>query len=152
MHIDSSETRAAEIRFAGGLELAWHTLKPLHTAVQEYKTFDDIESWFRHGVIADKLTEMWKLLHGAFVEFRDELHSPVDPFIALSDTYVRVLVVPGQAEVAHRQVLRADQLELPKLFRTLVEDLDSNTSLLFMKDFYIEEFMEAMQKVCDPCC
>lgn len=150
MHIDSSETRAAEVRFAGGLELAWHAIQPLHTAIQEFKTLDDMESWFRYEVIGQKLSELWKLLQSAFVEFRDELQSPVEPFVALEGTNARMLVVPGQADVAYRQVVRADQLEQPKLFRQLVDELDAGTSLLFMKPFYIEEFMEAMQKVRGP--
>lgn len=148
MHIDSSETRAAEMRFAGGLELAWHAIKPLHEVTQEYVALDEMESWFQHSAISDQLAEMWKLLDATFIEFREELRCPVEPFIALNDTLARVLVVPGQADVGQRQVHRADQLELPKLFKHLVAELDSGTSLLFMKSIYVEEFMEAMQKVC----
>lgn len=147
MHINSSETRANEVRFAGGLELAWHAAEALHTALREYTTFDDMESWFRYEVISEKLNDLWKVLHSTFVEFRDELGSPVEPFVALDGTTARVLVIPGQADVAHRQVVRADQMEQPKLFRQLVDELDAGTSLLFMKPFYVEEFMEAMQKV-----
>jgi hypothetical protein len=147
MHIDSSETRVAEMRFAGGLELAWHSIRPLHEVIQEYVALDEMECWFQHSAISDQLAEMWKMLDATFVEFRDELRCPVEPFIALGDTLARVLAVPGQADVAQRQVHRADQLELPKLFKNLVTELDSGTSLLFMKSMYIEEFMEAMQKV-----
>ena len=135
------------MRFAGGLELAWHAIRPLHEVIQEYVALDEMESWFQHSAISDQLVEMWKLLDATFIEFRDELRYPVEPFIALSDTSARLLVVPGQADVAQRQVHRADQLELPKLFKHLVTELDSGTSLLYMKPMYIEEFMEAMQKV-----
>lgn len=148
MHIDSSETRASEMRFAGGLELSWNALIPLHDVIQEYAALDEMESWFQHGAIDEQLGEMWKLLDATFIELRDQLQCVVEPFTALNDTIVaRVLIVPGQADVAWRQVHRADQLEHPKLFRKLVAELDSSTSLLFMKPAYIEEFMEAMQKV-----
>lgn len=148
MQIDSSETRAAEMRFAGGLELAWYALHSTHNTMEEYSALDAMESWFQHAVISEKLADLWKLLDATFIAFRDELDSPVEPFVALNDSLSRVLLVPGQAEVARRQVQRADQLEHPKLFRTLVSDLGSGTSLLYMKPVYIEEFMEAMQKVC----
>lgn len=147
MQVDSSETRAAEMRFAGGVELAWHSLKPLHDVVQEYVALDDMESWFQHDAISEQLNEMWTLLDATFVELRDALQCHVEPFVALNDTMARVMVVPGQADIARRQVHRADELERPKHFKSLVAELDSTTSLIFMKPVYIEEFMEAMQKV-----
>lgn len=147
MHVDSSETRASEMRFAGGLELGWNALSPVHDVIKEYAALDEMESWFQHSAIDEQLGEMWKLLEATFVELRDEVHCHIEPFVALSDTLARVLVVPGQAEVAWRQVHRADQLEHPKLFKSLVAELDSgSSSLYFMKSDYIEEFMETMQK------
>lgn len=149
MYIDSSETRAAEMRFAGALELSWNVLLPLHDAIEEYASLDAMEAWFQHAGIDEQLGEMWKLLEATFIALRDEVQEAhVEPFVALGDTLARVLVVPGQADVAWRQVHRADELEQPKLFEDLVKDLGSTTSLLFMKPTFIEEFMEAIQKVC----
>ncbi|KAF8301446.1 hypothetical protein DL93DRAFT_2090732 [Clavulina sp. PMI_390] len=146
MYLDFSETRASEIRFAGALELSWNAIQPVHEVISEYASLDEMESWFQHSQIDEQLSEMWGLLDSTFVALRDEVKYDIEPFVALNESLTRVLVVPGQTEVAWRQVHRADQLEQPKLFQNLVKDLDSTTSLLFMKPMYIEEFMEAMQK------
>jgi hypothetical protein len=137
----------AEMRFAGGLELAWHALKPLHTAMQEWVGLDEMESWFRHSVIVNEISEMWKTLDVAIIELRSELGGELNSFVALKDTPARVLVVPGSADIARRQVQRADQLELSKLFKNLVTELDSSSPLIYMKIIYIEEFMAAIQRV-----
>ena len=55
MYIDSSETRAAEMRFAGGLELSWNALLPTHESIEEYASLDAMEAWFQHGSIEEAL-------------------------------------------------------------------------------------------------
>jgi len=146
-NLRKSSTPESELRFAGGLELAWHALKPLHTAVSEWFELDDMESWFRHAPIQDHIIQHWKTLDEAILEMRTELGGELHSFVALRDTPSRVLVVPGSSDIARRQVQRADQLELPSLFRNLVSELESWSSLTFMKEIYIEEFMAAIQRV-----
>ena len=61
-NLRKSSTPESEMRFAGGLELAWHALKPLHTAALEWVELDEMETWFRHTVIQDQMTQHWKTL------------------------------------------------------------------------------------------
>ncbi|KAF8337388.1 uncharacterized protein EI90DRAFT_2645264 [Cantharellus anzutake] len=146
-NLRKDSTAESEMRFAGGLELAWHALKPLHTAITEWVELDEMEFWFRHTIIQDQIALHWKTLDEAILEMRTELGGELHSFVALRDTSSRVLVVPGSSDIARRQVQRVDQLELPKLFRGLVSELESWSSLTFMKHVYIEEFMAAIQRV-----
>lgn len=134
------------MRFAGGLELAYHAVKAFHSHLEEYSTLDEMESWFRHSTIAENIGDLWRTLDVAIQELRIELGAEISSFVGLKDTSARVVVVPGSGDLPLRQAQRADELELPNLFRSLVVDLDGSSSLISMKKSLIEMFMGAMQK------